>query len=115
MAFADAVSVLGDFLEQGSLAPAEAASLLDVLYKNAKLVFSDEAGDDGSLLAILRSEIAGQTAAVQQAVFAALSAGMLQSGLGSSTVAAALDVVDVADLVESVGSSVSLIYYPGVP
>jgi hypothetical protein len=113
MAFADAVSVLGDFLEQGSLAPAEAASLLDVLYKNAKPVFSDEAGDDGSLLAILRSEIAGQTAAVQQAVFAALSAGMLQSGLGSSTFAAALDVVDVADLVESVDPAPLVSAYTG--
>jgi tetratricopeptide (TPR) repeat protein len=102
MAFVDAASVLGDFLEQGLLPPAEAASLLDVLYKTAKPVFSDEAGDDGSILAILRSEIAGQTAAVQQAIFAALSASMPQSGLGSSTFAAALDVVDAADLAESI-------------
>jgi len=102
MAIADAASVLGDFLEQGLLPSAEAASLLDVLYRTAKPIFSDDASGDASILGILRSEIAGQTPAVQQALFAALSAGMPQSGLGSSTFAAALDVVDVADLVESV-------------
>jgi len=113
MAFADAVSVLGDFLEQGLLPPAEAASLLDVLYETAKPIFSDEASDDASMLAILRSEIAGQTAAVQQAVFAALSGRMSQSGLGSSTFAAALDVVDAADLAESVNPAPLVSAYIG--
>jgi hypothetical protein len=102
MAFADAVSVLGEFLEQGLLPPAEVASLLDVLYKTAKPVFSEDAVNDGSMLGILRGEIGAQSAAVQQAIFAALSAGMARSGLGSSTFAAALDVVDAADLAESV-------------
>ncbi len=101
MAFADAASVLGDFLEQGSVPPAEVASLLDVLYKAAKPIFSDEGNDDATL-ATLRGEIASQAVAVQQAIFAALSVGTPQSGLGSSAFAAALDVVDAADLVESV-------------
>jgi hypothetical protein len=102
MAFGDAVSVLGDFLEQGSLPPAEAASLLGVLYKMAKPVFGDEAAGDGSMVTILRDEIAGQSAEVQGTIFAALSGGLAQSGLGSAEFAAALDIVDAADLTESV-------------
>ena len=102
MAFADAVSVLGDFLEQGSLQPAEAAALLGVLYKTAKPLFGDETADDGSLVGILRDEIAGQSVEVQQAIYAGLSTGVPQSGLGSAEFAAALDIVDAADLTESV-------------
>jgi hypothetical protein len=102
MAFADAASVLGDFLEQGSLPPAEAASLLGVLYRTAKPAFGDEAADDGSIVGILRDEIAGQSAEVQQAIYAGLSTRVSRSGLGSAEFAAALDIVDAADLVESV-------------
>ncbi len=102
MAFADAVSVLGDFLEQGSLHPAEAAALLGVLYKTAKPLFGDDLANDGSLVAFLRDEIAGQSAEVQQAIYAGLSAGVSQSGLGSAEFAAALDIVDAAGLTERV-------------
>jgi hypothetical protein len=101
MAFADAVSVLGGYLEKGSLPPAEAAALLDTLYNMARPIFGGEAGD-GSILPILRGEIMSQAATVQEAIFVALSASTRQSGLGSSTFAAALDVVDAADLGESV-------------
>jgi hypothetical protein len=101
MAFGDAVSVLGEYLEKGSLPPSEAAALLDALYETAKPIFGEEAGD-ASILAILRSEITSQAVAVQQAIFAALSSSMPQTGLGSSTFAAALDVVDAADLGESI-------------
>jgi hypothetical protein len=66
MAFADAASVLGDFLEQGSLNPAETAALLGILYKTTKPLFGDEAADDGSIVGILRDEIAGQSADVQR-------------------------------------------------
>lgn len=102
MAFADAVSVLGDFLEQGSLPPAEAAALLGVLYKTAKPVFGDEAADDGSIVGILRDEIACQSAEVQQAIYVGLSTSVPQSDLGSAEFAAALDIVDAAGLTESV-------------
>jgi hypothetical protein len=97
MAFADAVAVVCEYLEKALLPPAEAASLLDALYKTAKPIFSEEASDE-SILAILRGEITAQAAAVQEAIFVALSASMPASGLGSSTFAAALDVVDAADL-----------------
>ena len=102
MAFADAASVLGDFLQQDSLPPAEAASLLGVLYKMAKPVFGETAADDGSIVAILRDEIAGQSAKVQQAIYAGLSTCVSQTGLGSAQFAAALDIVDAAGLTEYV-------------
>jgi hypothetical protein len=102
MAFGDAVSVLGDFLEQGSIPPAEAASLLGILYKRAKPLFGDEAADDRSIATILGDEIATQSIEKQQAVFTALATGAGQSGLGSAEFAAALDVVDAAGLTERV-------------
>ena len=101
MAFADAVSVLGDFLEQGSLPPAEAAALLGVLYKTAKPVFGEAAAGDGSIVGILRDEIACQSAEVQQAIYVDLSTGVPQLDLGSAEFAAALDIVDAAGLAES--------------
>ena len=102
IAFGDAVSVLGDFLERGLLPPAEVASLLGVLYRMAKPVFGDDSADDGSIVTVLRDEIAGQSAEVQQAVFSGLSAGVSQSGLVSPEFAAALDIVDAAGLTERV-------------
>jgi hypothetical protein len=98
IAFADAVSVMGHFLEQGSLPPAEAASLLDWLHKTTPPGFVDELATQGSLLSILRAEIAAQPASVLQAVLAALTAAMPASGLGTSTFAAALDLVDAGGL-----------------
>jgi hypothetical protein len=113
MTFGDAVSVLGDFLENGLLPPAEAASLLDALYKTARPIFSDEASEDASILAILRGEIAAQATDVQDAIFASLNVSVPQSGLGSSTFAAALDVVDAADLAASVNPAPLLSAYSG--
>lgn len=100
MAFGDAVSVLGDFLEQGSIPPAEAASLLGVLYKTAKPLFGDEAADDASIATILRNEIVVQSAEVQLTVFMVLATGTAQAGLGSAEYAAALDIIDAAALTE---------------
>ena len=65
-------------------------------------MFGDEAADDGSIVGILRDEIAGQSAEVQQAIYAGLSTGVPQSGLGSAEFAAALDIVDAAGLTERV-------------
>jgi hypothetical protein len=101
MAFGDAVSVLGDFLEKETVPPAEAASWLSALYRTERF-FGDGIADGGSTLTILRDEIAGQRSEVQHAIFAALSASVPQSGLGSAEFAAALDIVDTAGLTESV-------------
>ncbi len=102
MAFSDAVSVFGQFLEEGSAAPAEAASLLDFLHKTVKPVFGEDAATIDPMLAILREEIASQSAAIQQAIFASLASNFPQAGLGTSTFAAALDVVDVGELAGTV-------------
>jgi hypothetical protein len=55
-----------------------------------KPVFGEETAGDGSMVSILRDEIAGQSAEVQRAIFAALSGSLRQSGLGSAEFAAAL-------------------------
>jgi hypothetical protein len=79
-----------------------AAAIRRILYKSARPVFGDEAIGDGSMVTVLRDEIAGQSPEVQQAIFTALSSGLGQSGLGSAEFAAALDIMDAADLTERV-------------
>lgn len=103
MAFGDAMAVVGSFLEQGKLPPAEAASLAGVIYRKSKPLFGEEAAADASILAILRDEIMAQPVEIQKAVFEALAnSGAAQSGLGSAEFSAALDIVDAADLTERV-------------
>jgi hypothetical protein len=97
-AFADAVSVMGQFLEDGSLAPREAASLLNALHKAAKPV--EERGSSDALLEILRGELVGQSQAIQKAIFEELASSMPQAGLGTQTFAAALDVLTAGELSE---------------
>ena len=53
-------------------------------------------------MSVLRDELAGQTAEIQRAIFAALNSGVIQSGLGSAEFAAALDLADIGDLTGSV-------------
>ena len=96
--FADAVSVMGHFLEQGTLHPAEAASLLDWMHKNARPGFIDDLGNSESMLTTLRSELAGQSRETLRTMVAALTTSMPQLGLGTSTFAAALDIVDAGKL-----------------
>jgi hypothetical protein len=102
MAFTDAVSVMGHFLEQGSIASSEAASLLNFLHKTAKPIFSEEAEKNESILAILQGELAGQSAETNRQMFAALTSQMPQAGLGTSIFAAALDVVGAGVLTGSI-------------
>ena len=98
IAFADAVSVMGYFLEQGKLHPAEAASLLNWMHKNARPGFVDDLGSSESMLTTLRSELAGQSPEIHRAMVTALTPSLPQSGLGTSTFAAALDIVDAGKL-----------------
>ena len=102
IAFGDAVSVLGHFLEQGSIPAAEVASLLRFLYRTTKPLFGDDAAGDPSIVTILRDEIARQSVEMQQAISAALGTGIEQSGLGTAEFAAALDLVDAAGLMDSI-------------
>jgi tetratricopeptide (TPR) repeat protein len=98
IAFADAVSVMGHFLEQGTLHPSEAAALLDWMHKTARPGFIDDLGNSESMLTILRSELAGQSRETLRTMVTALTPSMPQSGLGTATFAAALDIVDAGKL-----------------
>ncbi len=98
IAFADAVSVMGHFLKLGSVSPEDAASLLEWVHKSARPGFIGDPGNSESMLAILRSEFAGQSPETLRKMIVALTASMPKSGLGTSTFAAALDIVDAGKL-----------------
>jgi hypothetical protein len=98
IAFVDAVSVMGHFLEVGSLHPEEVASLLDWMHKNARTGDDEKTGSSESMLAALRSELGGQSPEILQKMVGSLTASMPQSGLGTSRFAAALDIVDTGKL-----------------
>ncbi len=98
IAFADAVSIMGHFLRLGSVYPEEAASLLDWFHKNSRPGFIDDLGNSESMLAALRGELANQSPETLRKMVAALTVSMPQSGLGTSTFAAALDIVDAGKL-----------------
>jgi hypothetical protein len=111
MAFSDAVSVLGHFLEQGSIPPAEAASLLDFLHRSAKPGFIDDLEKSESMLATLRGELASQSPDVLRRMFEALASGMPQAGLGTSAFAAALDILDLGKLAGSIDATPLILVY----
>jgi hypothetical protein len=67
-----------------------------------KPVFGEEAVTIDPMLAILREEIASQSPVIQQAIFASLASKFPQAGLGTSTFAAALDIVHVGELAGTV-------------
>ena len=98
IAFADAVSAMGHFLERGSVPPEEVASLLDWIHKTARPGFIDDLGNSESMLATLRGELVSQSPKTLQKMVAALTAHMPQTGLGTSTFAASLDIIDVGKL-----------------
>ena len=102
IAFADAVSVMGEFLKQGSLDPKEVASLLDRLHMQAKPGFVDELHGDELLLTTLRAELIGQSPDLLKTMIGSLSAFTPKSGLGTSKFAAALDLIDAGRLADAV-------------
>lgn len=102
IAFADAVAVMGHFLETGSLAPREAASLLRFLHTSPTGGFVEESRNSESMLAILRAELVRQSQEIQKAIFAELALSMPLAGLGTPTFAAALDVLAAGELAEIV-------------
>jgi hypothetical protein len=102
IAFADAVSVMGHFLEKGSLSPEEAAALLRFLYKDGKPAPAEEYDNRESMVGILRAELARQSPEIQQAIFAELAPAMPQEGVGTPSFAAALDILATGELTQSV-------------
>jgi hypothetical protein len=111
MAFTDAVSVLGEFLELGSIDAGEVASLLTFLHKTAEPIFRQVAERNRSMLAILQGELARQSAETNRQMFAALSSRMPEGGLGTSVFAAALDIVDAGVLAGSIDAAPLLSAY----
>jgi hypothetical protein len=102
IAFADAASVMGWFLQQGSLPPAEAAALLKWLHGIAKPGFIEDQERDEPMLAALRGELVGQSPDILAAMIAALAAPMPTAGLGTPEFAAALDTIDIGKLADRV-------------
>ncbi|WP_316169052.1 MULTISPECIES: hypothetical protein [unclassified Bradyrhizobium] len=96
IAFADAVAIMGHFLENKSLPAAEVAGLLKFLHRSAKPGFVEDSED--ARLGILRTELVRQSQQTQQKIFAELASAMPHEGLGTPTFAAALDVLGTGDL-----------------
>ena len=98
IAFADAASVMGHFLKQGTLDPAEAACLLVWFHEHARGGYMDEKATRESMLATLLTELARQPLDVLRAMAGMLTASPNDLRLGRPTFTAALDIIEVADL-----------------
>jgi len=98
IAFADSISVMGDFLEEGSVSPEEVASLLNWIHSSARPGFIGDLGKSEPMLTTLRGELASQSAETLRKMAAPLIASMPQSGLGTSEFAAALDIIDAGKI-----------------
>ena len=99
-AFADAASVMGHFLKQGDLDPAEVASLFEWFHSNARFGFANGSLNRDSMLAILRTELTSQSQAVQRKLIRELSALATDVCLGTSRFLALLDIVDIGNITD---------------
>jgi hypothetical protein len=104
-AFADVVSVMGHFLRQELVNPVEVAALLEWLHTDHGSRAATRDGRADSALEILRAELARQSSKSLAQIADALTASMPGSGLGTSTFAAALDIIDVGGLTDAVDPS----------
>jgi hypothetical protein len=102
IAFADAVSIMGWFLQRGSLPPAEAAALLKWVHGKAKPGFIDDQESVEPMLPALRVELVGQSPEILRGMVAALAEAMPESGLGTPGFAAAVDIIDIGKLTGSI-------------
>ncbi len=106
MVFADAVSVVGFFLEQGSISSEEVASLLRWAYAAVDSGSGNDAdGNAHSMLSTLRNEFAGQSDEMLRGLAASLMTSMPGEGLGTPAFAAALDIIKVGQLAGSMDTT----------
>ena len=99
IAFADAISVMGHFLRQGSTPVGEAAALLIWLHSSAQPGFVDDLGSRENLLTTFRGELRDQTAVTLRAMVNDLRAPPTPlPGLGTSIFAALLDLIHIGTL-----------------
>ena len=102
IAFADAASVMGWSLQQGSLPPAEAAALLKWIHRKAGPGFIEDQAGSELMLPVIRAELVAQSPETLRAMVAALTAAMPASGLGTPDFAAAVDIIDLGKLAASI-------------
>lgn len=98
IAFTDATSVMGWFLQQGTLDPEEAACLLRWLHGHARGGDVAEKANRESMLATLLGMLAGQSKDVLRAMATMLTESADDLRFGMSTFAVALDVIEVGNL-----------------
>jgi hypothetical protein len=98
-AFADAVNLMGHFLQEGVLRPQEVAGLLRWLHAQGPTGFIDDHAGGEPLLRTLQDELAVQTSATLCAI---LTRYLPNAGLGAPEFAAALDVIDLGNLSSTV-------------
>jgi hypothetical protein len=102
VAFTDAVSLLGEFLELGKADPAEAAALLKWCHDNSDGGFVDDAAGADTILAALRDIVARQSGEIARTILAALVHDIpTDPAIGSGAFAAALDVISLCHLEDS--------------
>jgi hypothetical protein len=102
IAFADAASVMGWSLQQGSLPPAEAAALLKWIHRKAGPGFIEDQAGTEPMLPVIRAELVGQSPETLRAMVASLTAAMPASGLGTPDFAAAVDIIDLGKIAASI-------------
>ena len=107
MASADAIAVLGQFLETGSLLPDEVASLLTWVHRAE----ATKADAQPGMLATLRGVLTVQSTETLRKIAAFLMRSMPGDGLGTPAFVACLDVIEVGRLADEVDSEVLIIGY----
>ena len=110
IAFADAASVMGWFLQQGSLPPAEAGALLKWIHRKQGRNHR-KSGRHKALLPVIRAELVGQSPETLRAMVAALTAAMPASGLGTPDFAAVLDLSDLGGIEDEVDADTVVTAY----
>lgn len=105
IAFADAASLMGWFLQQGSLPSAEAAALLKWVHKKAGPGFIDDQVGTGSMRSVICAELIGQSPETLRAMVSDLTATMPESGLGTPDFAAILDIIELGKLASKIDAS----------
>jgi hypothetical protein len=104
VAFTDAVSILGHYLESGEIQSEEVSTLYSWMHSQSSMShFSPwDLQFDERMFAVMRAEFDRQTDAVLQGIISALASSMPKTGLGSPVFAAAVDIVAVRRLWDAV-------------
>ena len=102
IAFSDATSVMGHFLKEETLDPAEVGALMNWLHETAPIGFIGDAANRESMLTTLRSELVQQSPEILQKMVTELLILDVPPCLGTSNFAAALDIIDTGKITERI-------------